>query len=728
MYKWYTSCILNFIEKHDQQFHIIERNQRGALKNSWGAQDNLLIDKLVLEDAKVHKRTLCQAWIDYQKAYDSIGHEWIQEVLSLYRFPLHLQHAILRLMKHWKTRFLIPNGQRTIITDWIHYKKGIFQGDSLCPKLFCLCLNPMGEQLASMAGYRFGVRENESISIPRKVTHLYYIDDLKVFAESKVQLQMTMLKVQEITDDIGMTMGLEKCNWHLRDPDGKIDNEPLPLDHGVIIQALPPDKSYKFLGIDEAGEIDKETVLEKAQKEFNHRIDLIWNSQLHSAFKIRATNTFAVPKLTYLMVALRLTCEESNGIDEKLRSALQKKFHACYTAQSTAAWFLDRKNGGRGLTSIHAHYCSTRIKIMGHLCLSEEPLLKELAKIEMGKGEYSIYSDATKFAADIGITLEIDEQFHISANGIPIKSTKQLGNIIHQYQQSQLQQKFNDLKFHGNFQKTLALNLKDDLDVAKSSYWLTKWTSIPLNVESMIFAMREQCINLKNYLKHTGRSQSDTVCRKCGGGIENVQHVLSACTLLAPFDYLHRHNAMLKNVYWWILRHYGEPIERKPWITHDQPKPLLERRGNFKISWDLPIHTSLITEHNKPDMVLVDFKKKRVFIIEGAVPFDLAVTKKELEKESRYKEVGVEMKHVYPGFQILYIVIVMGALGTISYTLQNQLQQLVEDEYERNQLIMDMQRAVLTESHLIMKRFLSLSIKSLSTSSPVATTTTLPTR
>ena len=48
----------------------------------------------------------------------------------------------------------------------------------LCPRLFTLCLNPVAWQLKATEGYRL------SKPIGTKVTHLLYVDDLKVFTSS----------------------------------------------------------------------------------------------------------------------------------------------------------------------------------------------------------------------------------------------------------------------------------------------------------------------------------------------------------------------------------------------------------------------------------------------------------------------------------------------------------------------------------------------------------------
>ena len=46
-----------------------------------GTADNLLVDRCMLEEVKEHQRTAAAAYYDYQKAYDTVPHEWQIEVM-----------------------------------------------------------------------------------------------------------------------------------------------------------------------------------------------------------------------------------------------------------------------------------------------------------------------------------------------------------------------------------------------------------------------------------------------------------------------------------------------------------------------------------------------------------------------------------------------------------------------------------------------------------------------
>ena len=65
----------------------MEGAQRGARAGFSGTVENLLIDLEVTLDCHRKKCNLGMGWIDVKKAYDSIDHGWLEEMMLLHRFP-----------------------------------------------------------------------------------------------------------------------------------------------------------------------------------------------------------------------------------------------------------------------------------------------------------------------------------------------------------------------------------------------------------------------------------------------------------------------------------------------------------------------------------------------------------------------------------------------------------------------------------------------------------------
>jgi len=133
--------------------------QRGGKKGLSGCKENLLIDRCITQDAVQHKRNLSMAWIDYRKAYDTTSHELLLHLLQCLAIPPELATCIEHLMQLWRTKFSIRSGNNTITTEPITFQRGVFQGDTLSPLLFCISLLPLSVSLRRTRGYSCGLRK-----------------------------------------------------------------------------------------------------------------------------------------------------------------------------------------------------------------------------------------------------------------------------------------------------------------------------------------------------------------------------------------------------------------------------------------------------------------------------------------------------------------------------------------------------------------------------------------
>ena len=103
-------------------------------------------------------------------------------MFTLHRFPIWFAKVMEKLANRSNTRIVAQTTQGKEISPTIRFKKGLPQGDTLCPMLFILCLNPIAWKVRTTEGYRL------SKPISTKITHLLYIDDMKLFAASENKL------------------------------------------------------------------------------------------------------------------------------------------------------------------------------------------------------------------------------------------------------------------------------------------------------------------------------------------------------------------------------------------------------------------------------------------------------------------------------------------------------------------------------------------------------------
>ena len=60
--------------------NILPGEQKGCKKGSYDCNDQLLINKTMLENSCSNHRNFSTVWMDYKKAFDSVPHSWILKV------------------------------------------------------------------------------------------------------------------------------------------------------------------------------------------------------------------------------------------------------------------------------------------------------------------------------------------------------------------------------------------------------------------------------------------------------------------------------------------------------------------------------------------------------------------------------------------------------------------------------------------------------------------------
>ena len=198
-----------FIEDHCTTNEIITLEQAGGKKGSWGCSDQLLINKMVLDEVRKYRRNLFTMWFYYRKAFDSNPHRWLFEALSLAKVPQTITEAIRKLAERWKTEISLQSTSGVSVSDFIEYLTGILQGDCLSLILFVLCVNPLSHLLKDSEGYMTGEPNQRSLSI----THLLFVNDLKTFAKNLTSALKQLDIITTFTNDIRMQFRADKCAY-----------------------------------------------------------------------------------------------------------------------------------------------------------------------------------------------------------------------------------------------------------------------------------------------------------------------------------------------------------------------------------------------------------------------------------------------------------------------------------------------------------------------------------
>ena len=97
----------------------------------------------------------------------------------------------------------------SIETSTVNYITGVLQGDCLSLMSFILSVNPLSFLLSQLPGYNIAKMNN----IKQKLTHLFFVDDLKTFARNKKEAVLQLDLITQFAKDTGMKFGLDKCAY-----------------------------------------------------------------------------------------------------------------------------------------------------------------------------------------------------------------------------------------------------------------------------------------------------------------------------------------------------------------------------------------------------------------------------------------------------------------------------------------------------------------------------------
>ena len=268
-------------------YNLLPVEQKGCRRNSQGTKDQLLIDKMVLNDCKKRHTNLGIAWIDYKKAYDMIPHSWILESLGLVQVSEDTVEFIRKSMKNWNTN-LTSCGEYLAN---VNIRRDIFQGDSLSPLLFVICMISLTQILRKLkSGY--------TLKNGEKLNHLLFMDDLKIFAKSQHEINGLISTVQILSNDIGMEFGIKKCGVLALKRGTVVSSEGVEMPDGERIKEVEKN-GYRYLSILEYNEIKESKMKENFWREYLRRTKLIMKSRLNGRNKIIAINTWAVSLMRY---------------------------------------------------------------------------------------------------------------------------------------------------------------------------------------------------------------------------------------------------------------------------------------------------------------------------------------------------------------------------------------------------------------------------------------------
>ena len=162
--------------------------------------------------------------------------------------------------------------------------------------------------------------------------------------------------------------------------------------------------------------------------------------------------------------------------------------------------------------------------------------------------------------------------------------------------------------------------------------------------KSLLIAAQDNAIRTNHIKARIDKTQQNSKCRLCGDRDETINHIISECSKLAQKEYKARQDWVGKVIHWEMCRKFQFDHTNK-WYMHN-PEHVLEN-DTHKLLWDFNIQTDHLIPARRPDLIIMNKKKKRkriCKIVDFAVPADHRINLKESEKKDKYLDLARESK------------------------------------------------------------------------------------
>ena len=117
----------------------------------------------------------------------------------------------------------------------------------------------------------------------KKINHLLFMDDLKLYTRSEKGSNSLVQIVRVFSEDIGMEFGIKKCAILVMEKGGIVKSVGIELPDNKVIKSLQEGESYKDLGILEADKFLEEKMKLNVLKEHIRRLRKVLKSKLNGS-------------------------------------------------------------------------------------------------------------------------------------------------------------------------------------------------------------------------------------------------------------------------------------------------------------------------------------------------------------------------------------------------------------------------------------------------------------
>jgi len=140
---------------------------------------------------------------------------------------------------------------------------------------------------------------------------------------------------------------------------------------------------------------------------------------------------------------------------------------------------------------------------------------------------------------------------------------------------------------HGQYIRNIHRQLISEED---TFLWLSKG-DLKAETESEIVAAKDQAVQTKYYATKILNTETDSKCRLCLQFDETIDHIISACPILAKEQYIRRHDRVCAQLHFNICKETAVQLDNKHRYEHVSKSVETSQGGKVTILWNQQIQT-----------------------------------------------------------------------------------------------------------------------------------------
>ncbi|KAJ8333400.1 hypothetical protein SKAU_G00414080 [Synaphobranchus kaupii] len=353
----------------------VNPRQRGFIQAP-GCSENLLVLNTILKQAKRKHEHLAVVFIDIGKAFDSVSHEHILQVLQMRSLDNHVIGIIRNSYVSCLTSIEV-DGERT---PDIKIMTGVKQGDPMSPLLFNLAMDPLINMLESR-GKGFPTHDGE-------IAALAFADDLVMLSHSWDGMSHNIKILEKFCSLTGLSVQAKKCHGFLLTPthDSYTVNDCSPWRiGGGDLHMISPEESERYLGVGLSPWVG--IAKPDMESQLRHWIQCIDEAPLKPSQKVVILNDFAIPSLMYQMDHVESSITSLAKTDGLVRTAVKAWLRL---PMSTCDGLLYSRcsYGGFGILRLAKLIPSIQIRRMQRVADSDDASIRNLLQSSDTQGDF----------------------------------------------------------------------------------------------------------------------------------------------------------------------------------------------------------------------------------------------------------------------------------------------------------------------------------------------------